>query len=105
MWVLFLCNLCNKQSHAGELYLQYKIRNMKQTIFTNWNFMRFLRLGLGFAVLVQAAMAKDVTFVILGLLFTSMPVFNIGCCGANGCYVPQTKKEENTKDISYEEVV
>ena len=105
MDALLLCNLCNKQNLVGELYLHYKIRNMKQTIFTNWNFMRFLRLGLGLAVLVQAAMAKDVTFVVLGLLLTAMPVFNIGCCGTNGCYVPQTKKKENTKDISYEEVV
>ncbi len=78
---------------------------MRQTIFTNWNFMRFLRLGLGIAVIVQAAMARDVTFVIVGLLFTAMPVFNIGCCGTSGCNIPQSKKEENTKDISYEEVV
>lgn len=78
---------------------------MKQTIFTNWNFMRFFRLALGIAVLVQAAIAGDSVFVILGLLFTAMPVFNIGCCGTNGCYVPPVKKEENTKDITYEEVV
>ena len=78
---------------------------MRQTIFTNWNFMRFLRLGLGLAVLVQAVIAKDVLFALLGLGFTAMPVFNIGCCGTNGCYVPPAKKDTNTKDISYEEVV
>ena len=78
---------------------------MKQTIFSNWNFMRFLRLGLGLAVLVQAVIAKDVLFALLGLGFTAMPVFNIGCCGTNGCYVPPAKKEENTKEITYEEVV
>lgn len=78
---------------------------MKQTIFTNWNFMRFFRLALGIAILVQAAMARDTVFVILGLLFTAMPVFNIGCCSTNRCNVPAQKKEENTKDISYEEVV
>ena len=78
---------------------------MKQTVFTNWNFMRFLRLGLGIAVLVQAVIARDVLFAFVGLLFTAMPVFNIGCCGTNGCYVPPVKKEENTKDITYEEVV
>jgi len=78
---------------------------MKQTIFTNWNFMRFLRLALGLAVLVQAVIAKDVLFALLGLGFTAMPVFNIGCCGTNCCYVPPVKKEAITKDISYEEVV
>lgn len=78
---------------------------MKKEIFTNWTFMRFLRLGLGLAILVQAAMAKDITFVIIGLLFTAMPVFNIGCCGSNGCAVPAPKKDSKTTNISYEEVV
>lgn len=78
---------------------------MKQTIFTNWTFMRFLRLGLGLAVLVQAVIAKDVLFALLGLGFTAMPVFNIGCCGSGGCYVPPEKEGKGTKDIVYEEVV
>jgi hypothetical protein len=78
---------------------------MKKAVFTNWNFMRFLRLGLGLAVLVQAVIAKDVLFALLGLGFTAMPVFNIGCCGTNECYVPPAKKNKNTKDVSYEEVV
>ena len=60
---------------------------MKQNIFTNWTFMRFFRLGLGLAVLVQAIIAKDVLFAVLGLGFTAMPVLNAGCCGANGCDV------------------
>lgn len=78
---------------------------MKQTLFTNWTFMRFLRLGLGLAVLAQAVIAKDVLFVLLGLGFTAMPVFNIGCCGSSGCYVPPKKPANPIKDISYEEVV
>ena len=78
---------------------------MKQIILTNWTFMRVLRLGLGLAVLAQAVIAKDVLFALLGLAFTAMPVFNIGCCGTGGCYVPPDKKEDKTKDITYEEVV
>lgn len=78
---------------------------MKQTIFTNWTFMRFLRLTLGIAVLVQAVLARDTMFVFLGVLFTTMPVFNIGCCGVNRCYVPPQRKPELNKEISYEEVV
>lgn len=78
---------------------------MKQTIFTNWTFMRFLRLGLGLAVLIQAVIAKDVLFALLGLGFIAMPVFNVGCCGSNGCYVPPKKNLTTTKDIPYEEVV
>ncbi len=67
--------------------------------------MRFLRLGLGLAVLVQAIIARDVLFALLGLGFTAMPVFNVGCCGSNGCYVPPSKNMNATKDIPYEEVV
>ena len=67
--------------------------------------MRFLRLGIGIAILVQAVIAKDVLFALLGLAFTAMPVFNIGCCGTAGCAVPPKKEPGTTKDITYEEVV
>lgn len=78
---------------------------MKQAILSNWNFMRLVRLGLGITIIVQAVIAKDWTMGILGALFTSMPVFNIGCCGVGGCATPVKKDNENTKDITYEEVV
>jgi hypothetical protein len=78
---------------------------MKQVLFSNWNFMRFLRLGLGIAIIVQSVIAGNWTMGILGLLFTAMPVFNIGCCGTSGCSTPTKKTTETTKDISYEEVV
>lgn len=78
---------------------------MKQIIFTNWSFIRFLRLAMGLAILVQAFLAGDAVFVLVGLLFTAMPVFNMGCCGTNGCYVPPVRKEINdAKEITYEEV-
>lgn len=78
---------------------------MKQAIFKNWNFMRLLRLGLGIIVVVQSVLMKDTTMGILGILFTALPVFNIGCCGAGGC-AGTFSKENNGKpeDISYEEV-
>lgn len=78
---------------------------MKQTIFSNWNFIRLLRLGAGIAILVQAVIAKDILFGLLGLVFTAMPVFNVGCCGTQGCNVPAEKDPGKTKEIIYEEVV
>ena len=78
---------------------------MKQAIFSNWNFMRFLRLGLGIAIIVQSAMAENWAMGIVGLIFTAMPVFDIGCCGNAGCNYPEKKTSETTKDITYEEVV
>ena len=78
---------------------------MKQAILHNWNFMRFLRLVAGIAITVQAIIARDMMLGIAGLLFTGMPLFNIGCCGTNGCAAPVKKKTITTKDITYEEVV
>ena len=78
---------------------------MIQSILSNWNFMRFIRLVLGIAIIVQSVIAKDWTMGIIGVLFTSMPVFNVGCCGSNGCATPVKNNKEQTKDISYEEVV
>jgi hypothetical protein len=78
---------------------------MKQSILSNWNFMRFFRLALGIAIIVQAAFAKDWTMGILGAMFTAMPIFNVGCCGVGGCATPVKKQATTTKDITYEEVV
>lgn len=78
---------------------------MKQGILCKWNFMRFVRLGLGIAIIVQAVIVKDLTMGIVGILLTGMPVFNIGCCGVTGCNAPVNKKEQIIKEITYEEVV
>ena len=77
---------------------------MKETILSNWTLMRFLRLGIGIAILMQAIIAKDVLFAFVGLVFTVLPVFNIGCCGMAGCAAPAKKYQGKTKDINYEEV-
>ncbi len=78
---------------------------MKQTVVSNWNFMRFFRLALGIAIIVQAAFAHDWTMGILGAMFTAMPILNVGCCGVGGCATPIKKQSATTKDITYEEVV
>jgi len=39
------------------------------------------------------------------LVFTAMPVFNIGCCKTAGCKTNPAKPSENTKNIIFEEVV
>jgi len=78
---------------------------MKQIVFNNWHFMRFVRLGLGIAIIAQAIANKDALFIFLGAAFTAMAIFNYGCCGASGCYTPIKKTSNTTNDISYEEVV
>ncbi len=77
---------------------------MKSAILTNWNFMRLVRLLLGMAIIVQSVLIKDWGMTLIGVLFTSMPVFNIGCCANGGCSVPPITNHQKTEEISYEEV-
>ena len=78
---------------------------MKQVLLYNWNFMRFFRLALGIAIIVQAAIAKDWMIGLMGLIFTAMPLFNMGCCSTGACATPVKKDIELKKEITYEEVV
>lgn len=78
---------------------------MKRVIFNNWNLIRILRLVMGIAIMIQAVMAKDVLLAMIGILFTAMPVFNLGCCATGNCAVPPVKDHSATNDIHYEEVV
>ena len=78
---------------------------MKQLIFSNWGVFRVVRLVMGIAIIVQSFLFKDILLGIAGILFTAMALFNMGCCGVNGCSVPVQKKPESQKDISCEEVV
>ena len=67
--------------------------------------MRFLRLGMAVYIIVIGIQENNLWFIILGVLFSLMPLFNIGCCGAAGCNTTySTSKAKNTEDITYEEV-
>jgi|GEM_PF-362013 len=87
-----------------DLYFCITNIKMKYSILHNWNLFRFLRLALGIAIIVQGAMARDLLFVIAGTLFTLLAIFNAGCCAGNNCY-SAPKKNNDTKEITYEEVV
>ena len=78
---------------------------MKQILFSNWNFVRIFRLGIGLAVLVQAIATRDVLFGLAGILFSGLAIFNVACCGMGGC--PTYSKLNNTHtnhETSFEEV-
>lgn len=78
---------------------------MKSTIFNNWNFFRILRLILGIIIIFESIYSKDWQMTIVGLLFVGLALFNIGSCGAGGCYTSTKLSENNKKEIKYEEVV
>ncbi len=65
---------------------------MKQLLFTNWHFMRFLRVGFALFLFVQAYLTDEWFFIAFGLFFLFQALFNLGC-GLNGCNVNYDKKK------------
>jgi len=74
---------------------------MKQTLLTDWNFMRVLRLGLGIYIAIQAVQTLSILSGVIAIFFLFQAVTNTGCCGSNGCAVPikknRTDKTEETE--------
>lgn len=63
---------------------------MKNTLCTNWNAMRFIRLVIALFLFSQAYVTKNWIFIGLGLFFLVQAIFNFGC-GPNGCVIPNNK--------------
>ena len=77
----------------------------KETILQNWNFMRFLRLGLGIYIAYQAVETLSIFSGMVAVFFIFQAITNTGCCGSNGCAVP-TKKSNSpkTEEVEFEEI-
>lgn len=81
------------------------METLKQTLFSNWNFLRWLRLAIGAYVLVRAVMMHDNMLGFFGAFFLFRAVTNTGCCGTQGCAVPATKKNSTKADkVEFEEI-
>jgi hypothetical protein len=78
---------------------------MKQTLLTDWNFMRLLRLGLGIYIAIQAFQTLSVLSGVIATFFLFQALTNTGCCGSNGCAVPVKKNSsDKTEEIEFEEI-
>jgi hypothetical protein len=76
-----------------------------QTLLTGWNFMRFLRLGVGIFIGVQAVLYRDVLSGLIASVFLLQAATNTGCCGSGGCSTNTNYKSKNTvQDVEFEEV-
>lgn len=81
------------------------MQTIKQTLFTGWHFMRWLRLAFGIFFTVQGILVKDTLMGVLGAFFLFTAVTNTGCCGAGRCAAPIPKDTEGgIEEINYEEV-
>ena len=81
------------------------MQTVKTILFTGWNFVRWLRLGLGLFIAIQSIRTHDTFsgFIAAFLLFQALS--NTGCCGANGCTVPTTRSnQDGIADVGFEEI-
>lgn len=89
---------------AGAAY-KIKYKMITQMLFTGWNFMRRLRLGLGIFIAIQAIQTNDTLSGFIAAFFLFQAITNTGCCGAAGCKVPVTKRKPNKiEDVISEEI-
>ena len=78
---------------------------MKQTLFSEWNFMRWLRMGLGILMATEAVQTNDPILGIVSAFFLFQAITNTGCCGTNGCEITTRKKNNDiSDDTTFEEI-
>ena len=75
---------------------------MKEILFSNWDFMRWLRLSIGVYFMYVAIMGREGVLGFLAAFFIIQALTNTGC-GVNGC-APRTfsNSETNTDEPDYE---
>ena len=74
-----------------------------KSLLIGWNVMRVVRLLIGLAALVQGIIQKEGLLLAAGGWILFGAIFNVGCCGPNGCAVPTSTKKTN-KETDYEEL-
>jgi len=76
-----------------------------QTLLSDWNFMRFIRLALGFYIGFQAFETQSIISGLLAAFLLYQAITNTGCCGANACAIPTKKNNtDKTEEVEFEEV-
>ncbi len=78
---------------------------IKQTLFTGWHLMRWLRLILGVFIAIQAIENHDTLSGFIAAFFLYQAVTNTGCCGVNNCAVPtKANEKQEIEDVAFEEI-
>lgn len=78
---------------------------IRETLFTDWNFMRILRLGLGIYISIQAVETQSMISAMFAVFLLFQAITHTGCCGSKGCAVPIKKNNsDKTEEVEYEEI-
>jgi branched-subunit amino acid transport protein len=85
--------------HHCVLEVNYK--NMKETILSGWNFMRWLRLIMGIYIIITSITGKNYVFAMIGGFFVFQAITNSGCAACAA--VPVSKVDQkDTESIEFE---
>lgn len=74
-------------------------------MFKNWNFVRMLRLAMGVFLLVETIKSGTWLLVIVGAVFTLLPLFNVGGCSNGSRLVFTNNVNEDSLKVDFEEIV
>ncbi len=79
---------------------------IKQTLFTQWNLMRWIRLAAGMFLATQAFQMHDTIAGFISAILLFQAFTNTGCCGVNGCAVPPSTNKNSgaIQEVEYEEI-
>ena len=81
------------------------METLRKTIFTGWNFMRWLRLAMGLLVAYQAFELQNGLLGLLAGLFVFQALANAACCGTSACNTtPRKQNSGKTVDVEFEEI-
>ena len=77
----------------------------KETLLTDWNFMRIIRLGLGIYIAIHAVKTISILSGFFAAFFIFQAITNTGCCGTKGCSIPLKKNNSDSiEEVEYEEI-
>lgn len=81
------------------------MKTLKRMIFSEWHFMRWLRLAMGLFIAYQAFELQNAILGVLAGLFIFQALANAGCCSTAGCpTVPGRKNTNDTSDVEFKEI-
>lgn len=72
---------------------------ISKIVSTPWHTMRWLRLAMGLYLLFVSYSRKEFALSLFGALFLYQALFDVGCCGAQGCAVPAGEKKAPVKRL------
>lgn len=71
---------------------------IRHNIFNNWTLFRFIRLALGIFIIVEGIRSEMWMMMGLGVLFSLLPLLNMGGCSTGNCAVPTNEKIDSSEE-------